>query len=315
MLQVAIVGAGVMGSNHARVAAATPGIIVTHVIDPDPERANALAHHVGASALTSLDALAEMPDAAIVAAPSQLHRELAEKLAGRGVHLLVEKPLALTVADSQAICAAARRSGVVLSVGHVERFNPAVLELERLVSDPLHIRATRISPYSSRVTESVVLDMMIHDLDIVACIAGAKVKELYAMAQAPRSASHDLVTSLIRFDTGMTATVTASRIGQNKERSIVITQSDSVITVDLLRQDITISKMHHAEYTSDAGTRYRQSGVVEIPFLEQRGEPLGLEHVDFYSAIRDGRPPRVTGQQGVEAVELSLRVMAAAGGR
>lgn len=312
MLRVAIVGAGVMGSNHARVAAAANGVTVTHIVDPDEQRASALAQHIGAAAVTSLDAMDELPDAAIVAAPSHLHRAVAEKLAAQGVHLLVEKPLALSVADATAITEAARAGGVVLAVGHVERFNPAVLELPRLISEPIHVRATRISPYSARVGESVVLDLMIHDLDIVASMVGASVRDISAVAQTVRSTTHDLVSALVHFANGVTASISASRIGQNKDRELVVTQPDSVVTVDLLRQDITVAKMHHAEYTSDAGTRYRQSGVVEIPFLEHRGEPLALEHDDFYAAIRDRRQPLVTGEQGVAAVELALRVMAAA---
>lgn len=312
MLKVAIIGAGVMGSNHARVAAASPGVTVTHIVDPDPTRAGALAQHIGAVACSSLDALSDLPDAAIIAAPSHLHRDVAEKLAGQGVHLLVEKPLALDVDDAVAIVEAARSAGVVLAVGHVERFNPAVLELPRLVAEPIHVRATRVSPYSARVGESVVLDLMIHDLDIVASLVGAPVSTIAAVSQTVRSNTHDLVSTLLQFANGVTASVSASRIGQNKDRELVITQPDSVVTVDLLRQDITVAKMHHAEYTSEAGTRYRQSGVVEIPFLEHRGEPLALEHDDFYAAVRHERAPLVTGEQGVAAVELALRVMAAA---
>jgi predicted dehydrogenase len=312
MLDIAIVGAGVMGSNHARVALATPGTNVAYVIDPDLDRATALADHVGARAWASLDALPELPDAAVVATPSHLHRETAEKLAAQGVHVLVEKPLALSVEDAMAISAAAEAGGVVLSVGHVERFNPAVLELDRLVEEPIHVGANRVSPFSPRVRESIVLDMMIHDLDIVASLVGDDLESIAAISQSHRSQTHDLVNALLRFRNGVTAAVASSRIGQNKERLLVITQPDSVITVDLLRQDITISKMHHAEYTSQAGTRYRQSGVVEIPFLEHRGEPLALEHADFYGAIREGRVPRVTGADGVAAVRMALQVIEAA---
>jgi predicted dehydrogenase len=309
MLEVAIVGAGVMGSNHARVARTVPGVVVSDIIDPDQERARALADHVGARACTSLDALQALPDAAIVAAPSRLHREVAEKLAGQGVHLLVEKPLALSVEDAMAVQSAAEGAGVVLAVGHVERFNPAVLELDRLVDGPIHIEATRVSPFSPRVNESVVLDMMIHDLDIVTSIVGARVAKIVAVAQSRLTATQDLVHALLEFETGVTASIAASRIGQSKERSIVITQPDAVVTVDLVRQDITITKMHHAEYTTESGRRYRQSGVVEIPFLEHRGEPLALEHADFFAAISEGRPPRVSGADGVEAVRLARRVM------
>jgi predicted dehydrogenase len=312
MLDVAIVGAGVMGSNHARVALANPGTNVAHIIDPDLERATALAEHVGAQAWASIDALPELPDAAVVATPSHLHRETAEKLAAQGVHVLVEKPLALSVEDAMAMCTAADAGGVVLSVGHVERFNPAILELDRLVEEPIHIGASRVSPFSPRVRESIVLDMMIHDLDIVAALVRSELDDVAAISHSHRSETHDLVNALLRFRNGVTAAVAASRIGQHKERQIVITQPESVITVDLLRQDITISKMHHAEYTSDSGTRYRQSGVVEIPFLEHRGEPLALEHADFYGAIREGRPPRVTGADGVNAVRMALQVIEAA---
>ncbi|NLA36941.1 MAG: Gfo/Idh/MocA family oxidoreductase [Actinobacteria bacterium] len=313
MLKLGIIGTGIMGANHARVAAAHPAFDLVAVVDPQLERAQTLADRFDATAYSSLDECIGQLDCAIVATPTEYHFATATQLLEAGVHTLVEKPITTTVDEADELIALAANRGLVLTVGHVERFNPAVLELPNLVKDPIHITANRVSPYSPRVTVGVVLDLMVHDLDIVAQLAGSTPVSVKSSTQTVRSDSEDLATALITFANGVTATVTASRIGQQKIREITITQAENYIAVDLLRQDVTLHRVDHSEFLSSEGARYRQTGVVEIPFLEHRGEPLGLEHDDFAAAINDGRAPRVTGQQGAAALALALRVVEAAG--
>jgi predicted dehydrogenase len=312
MHRLAVVGTGIMGANHARIAALHRDVELIAVVDPDTERADRLADAYGAKAFADVADCLDLVDAAVVATPTEAHHQTGLTLLGAGIHTLVEKPIASTVRQATELIDAAHRAGVTLTVGHVERFNPAVLELDNLLDQPLHITANRVSPYSARVTVGVVLDLMVHDLDIVTKLAGGSVSRLQASTLTVRSESEDLATALLEFDNGVTATLTASRIGQQKIREITVTQAETFITVDLLRQDVTINRVAHAEYLSSEGARYRQTGVVEIPFLEHRGEPLGLELDEFIRAIDERRPPRVTGEDGRAALQLALDVVAAA---
>ncbi len=169
-----------------------------------------------------------------------------------------------------------------------------------------------MSPFSPRIREDVITDLMIHDLDVVRSIAGCGVVDVQCMAMRVHSDTEDLATALLRFENGMTANLTASRVGQQKIRELRITQPDRYVTVDLVRQDVTINRVEHSEFLSSDGARYRQSGIVEIPFLEHQGEPLLLELQEFVRAASTGTTPRVTAAEGVEALRLVERVQAAA---
>ncbi len=201
-------------------------------------------------------------------------------------------------------------------VGHVERFNPAVLELDTVLEDErvLHVEAARVGPFSARVKDSVVLDLMIHDLDLARSVAGDEVVGVSAVSQNVRTGSEDLAVALLTFDNGVTATVTASRLGQQKTRELRITLEDSFVVVDLMARGITIHRVEHAEFTGREGTVYRQRGMVEIPMVETRGEPLWLEQREFIAAITEQREPRVSGQDGLAALRLALEVVSACGG-
>jgi predicted dehydrogenase len=315
MPRLAVIGAGIMGANHVRLATGLRDAELGFVVDPDPARADALAATFGVKAAATLDDVLDDIDAAIVAAPSELHCELGLQLIAAGKHVMIEKPLATSVDDAQRLVDAAAVAGVTLMAGHVERFNPAVLELDNVVQrdDVVHVSTARISPFSPRIAVGVVLDLLIHDLDLVRSIVRSPVEEVQAVTRCVRSSSEDLASVLLTFENGVTADLSTSRVGQQKIRTIGITQHDSYVNVDLLRQDVTINRVDHSEYVSSEGSRYRQTGMVEIPFLEVRGEPLWLEQVEFVRAITAKDQPRVTGEDGVEALRLALRVLDAAG--
>jgi predicted dehydrogenase len=311
--RVAVVGAGIMGANHARILRRLPEAEVTLVVDPDGERGRVLAGSVGARYSADPAAVADSAEAAVVAVPTERHAEVGVPLLEAGVDLLVEKPVAATVADADALIEAARRNDRVLMVGHVERFNPAVLQLDGLVQDPLHLELTRMGPFSARVTTDVVLDLMIHDLELALALAGSDVERVEGMGRRERTDSLDLATALLQFRNGVTATVTASRVGQSKIRRIELTQRADFVVLDLVRQDLTVHRAHHNEFLAEGGVRYRQSGLVEIPFLEHRGEPLALELEHFLDCVVHRRSPRVTGVQGRRALEVALAVRRSAG--
>jgi predicted dehydrogenase len=310
-VRLGVIGSGVMGTNHTRVAAGLGAVELVSVHDADASRAQQLAAAYGARAEPDVAALARSVDAAVVATPTEYHVPIAMQLLEAGVDVLVEKPIAPDVESARRLVDTAERLGRVLAVGHVERFNPAVLELDSLLEDVVHVEARRISSYSPRIKDDVVIDLMIHDLDLVAMIAGSDVAEVHALTRAPRSSSADIATALLAFDNGVTAALTASRVGQNKIRRIDVTQAENYVVLDLLRQDVTVERVESAEYSDDHGRRYRQRGVVEVPFLEHRGEPLALELTHFAECVRTRSQPRVTGAAGVRALEIALRVSAA----
>ena len=261
----------------------------------------------------SIDELPDDIDAAVIAVPTAAHLETAASLIRCGIHVLVEKPLAPTVVECEQITTAAAEAGVVLAVGHVERFNPAVVELSALIEQPIHILRREIGPYSPRIGDGVVFDLMIHDIDIVCALAGdgAVVTSVAGVGRMIRGDSEDIANATMMFDNGMTAALATSRLGQQKIRSIEVTQSDSVLTADLVRADITIHRMAHHEFLGDQGVSYRQSNMIEIPFIQNRGEPLALELADFLDAVRTGGQPRVSGVAATRAVGVASSIVSA----
>jgi predicted dehydrogenase len=312
MLRLGIVGAGIMGTNHARVARGLRDASVVVVVDPNEEKGLTLANWAGAEYVPDLGSALGKIDAAIVAVPTTRHVEVAIEAIEAGVAVLVEKPLCSSLQEGEKLVTAAESAGVPLAVGHVERFNPAILELETLVSDILHLSAARVSPFSPRVEESVIFDMMIHDLDIALALISSGVASISARARRTESSTEDIAVALVEFESGTIASFVASRAGQNKIRQLEITQPDAYLTVDLLRQDVTINRVEHVEFLSEAGSRYRQSGVIEIPFLEHQGEPLFLQLEHFVNCLINGQSPKVSGADGLRSVELALAVSDAA---
>ncbi len=310
-LRLAVVGAGIMGSNHVRIGQNLRDALLVAVVDPDPDRARAAAGTSGVAVFETVEQILGLVDAAVVAVPTAYHVDTALKLIEAGVHLLVEKPLAATAAAGRELVDAAETAGLVLAVGHVERFNPAVADLPIWVDQPIHVETVRTSPYTARISDGVVFDLLIHDIDIVCSLAGpdAVVEHVDGVSQTVRSTSEDLVSVNLRFSTGLTARLTASRLGQEKIRRIEVTQDDSVVIADLLRQSITIQRMSRHEFLSKQGMSYRQSSVVEIPLLETRGEPLALELQHFVDCVRSGEQSRVDGHAGARAVELAERIV------
>lgn len=308
MLDIAIVGAGIQGSNHARVCRYLPEVRVALVIDPDEGRAQTIA------ALDGADWRSDLPDdfgsikAAILAAPTRLHASVGRQLLHAGLDVLVEKPIADEPEGARLMIDEARRLGAVLMVGHVEQFNPAVLELDRLLEDVVHVTATRVGPYSGRVQEGVILDLMSHDIELVRRVIGSPVSAVSAISRRTRSATEDLACALLTFENGATASLTASRIGQNKVRRLEINQTANVISIDLLRQDVTISRVDHAEYLAATGAAYRQTGLTEIPFIERRGEPLALQMEEFIDCVLQRRTPLVTGVDGLNTLNTALEI-------
>lgn len=311
-VELAVLGAGVMGSNHVRVARGLRDAVVRIVSDPDEDRGRALAASAGAEYIRDPARAVESADAVIVAAPTSAHESLALAAIGAGRPVLVEKPLAPSPEVAERIVDAARGRQVPLMVGHVERFNPVVLELDHHRDGLRHVDATRLSPFNPRVADDVVSDLMIHDLDILLALRDEKIAVVEAVGGSHRTDRLDVVAAIVGFESGTTASLTASRIAQDKIRALRLTLDDRVVECDLVRQVLTVHRMSQSEFLSEAGIRYRQSGVVEIPFLEHRGEPLYLELEHFVGCVIDNLTPRTSGESALRTLRLVERVSQAA---
>lgn len=313
-LKLGIIGAGIMGGNHARVLSTIPGVVVTAVSDRDERRLAQLAQHVDATPMHDYRMLIDSVDGVVIAVPSDLHSAIALECIEAGRPALIEKPMATTVAGAEQVRKAALAAAVPILIGHVERFNSAVTELASRAEPALHVEIRRISPYSARINTDVVSDLMVHDLDLVTLLLGGDLEDLYAVGQFCHGWGPDLVEVIMRMSNNKTASLTASRIGQAKHRSIVMTTPDEQVVADLVRQTVTIHRVARSEFVEDDGVRYRQSGVVETPFL-QMGEPLRAELQHFVRVCRGIERPIAGVDEGLACVKLVHLVLERLGSR
>jgi predicted dehydrogenase len=302
-LRVGVVGVGSLGQHHARIYAGLPGVRFAGVYDVDAARAAEVASRLGARAFPSLEALAGEVDAASVAVPTDRHAEVATQLMDRGIHVLVEKPIASTVQEAEGLVDHARRHGVILQVGHVERFNPVMQFLEQHLARPRFIEAIRLAPYPPpregglpRGTEvSVVLDLMIHDLDIILHLVRSEVRDLHAVGVPVLSPTEDLANARIVFRNGCVVNVTASRISPERVRKIRVFQADTYVSLDYMKQE--------GHLIRKVGAR-----IETLPVPLAKGEPLATELASFADCVRFRRDPVVSGEHGYEALDLAVRI-------
>lgn len=312
-VKAAVVGAGSMGRHHARILTQFADVDLVAVADPAPHDDVA---RVATEEVAVVPSLGDLPDVdfAVVAVPTSAHVPIALELIERGVALLVEKPLASTPEDAERLAAAAEDAGVMLAVGHVERFNPAVSALARMLDSPRLLQFERLSPYTPRISESVVADLMVHDLDLACWMCGGYPVRIQAAGCAVLSDTVDVASAVLEFPSGAVAALQASRVTQNKVRRIAVSETDRYLVTDTVRQDLAMYRQTSVEYTSDEIPVYRQASVVEIPYLDRSGEPLAYELRDALDALALGRPPLVTGRAGADAVRLVAAVEASIAG-
>lgn len=308
-IRAAVIGAGNMGRHHVRILGSMPDVELVAVVDPDSARALPHAQSAGTTLVASLDELPPV-DFAVIATPTQHHLDTALTLIERGTHLLIEKPLAGTPEDAQAITDAAEKAGVTLAVGHVERFNAAVTVLAGLITEPIMLSFERLSPYTPRIQDSVVFDLMVHDLDLACWIGGGYPTSVSAVGSNVFSDSLDVASAILEFENGCVATLQTSRVTQDKVRRISVSERDRFLLADSVRQDVSIKRETTVEF--EEGGMYRQANVVEVPYLDRSGEPLARELRDVIDAIRESRAPTVDGVAGLAAVRLAHEVEAAA---
>lgn len=309
-LRAGVIGVGSMGRHHARVYRELPDIELTGVSDIDPDRAEAIADQYRTTA-HERDALLDTVDLVSIAVPTDQHYEVARSAIEHGVHLLVEKPFVSDRDEGIELVGRARAAGLTLQVGHIERFNPAIGALDGLLSDLdiIAITASRLGPPLDRyVGDDVVMDLMIHDLDVLLSIVDADIDRIGA------SSTHDdqYATTTIDFDSGLIGSLTASRVTQQKVRELSITAQECRVNVDYAAQSVRVHRHSAPSYVEDDGdVRYRHASVVEQPSVDN-GEPLKREIDSFVDAVREGDPAVVDGEDGLRAVALAQRIRSVA---
>ncbi|MFB3854276.1 MAG: Gfo/Idh/MocA family protein [Vicinamibacterales bacterium] len=301
--RVAVVGVGHLGRHHARILSTLPDVELVGVADRDPDRAASVASQYGVVAHRDASAFLEGVDAAVVAVPTEAHAEVAVPLLERGVSVLVEKPLAGSLAEADLIIGAAARSGATLAVGHTERHNPAVRSARLLIDRPRFIEAHRLGTFPERSLDiDVVFDVMIHDLDVVASLVGTEVVSLEAVGVPVLTQRIDIANVRLRFADGCIANLTASRISRDRVRKIRFFQQDAYISIDYASQEVEQYRLARGP----DGRPVIGGGRVAV----DRQESLKLEIEDFLLAVRSGEPPLVTGDEGRRAVALANEITA-----
>ncbi|PGF17327.1 oxidoreductase [Natrinema sp. CBA1119] len=299
-IRAGVIGVGSMGENHARIYAELPRVELVGVTDHDDGIARQVADEYGTEPV-DLETLCERCDLVTVAVPTHAHYETVSTCLEAGVNVLVEKPIAETVEQGQKLAERAREAGLVLQVGHIERFNPAVQTVAELIDelDVISIEAHRLGPPIDRTAPgNVVFDLMVHDVDVVGSILDEKPHSVAAMG----AENGQYATATIEYD-DVIATVTASRVTQKKVRKLTVTARECLVEVDYLEQSVLIHRDSYPEYlTNDGQSRYRHESVVERPRVDT-GEPLRNELESFVEAVRTGTEPEVTAEDGIQALE------------
>lgn len=298
-VRIAVVGAGQFGRNHLRVLNECDGAELVAVVDRDPARAAEAAAAFGCQALTDLASLQGLAEAAVVATPTTTHAEVGCALLEAGLDLLVEKPIAGDIASARRLVDTAARAGRILQVGHLERFNPVVTALERIRTVPLFFEIHRLSPFTPRSLDvDVVLDLMIHDLEIVLSLVGRMPEEVRAAGISVLSDRVDIANARLAFPGGVIANLTASRVSTERVRKLRMFQPRQYISLDYTRQDAAVF-----EVTPGRQIAYSRLEV-------ERAEPLRLELEHFLECVRTRRAPRVGGAEALRALEVALEVLA-----
>jgi UDP-N-acetylglucosamine 3-dehydrogenase len=301
-LKLGVVGVGVMGSNHARVLAEIAGVHLVGVVDPERKQREFVARTLGCAEFSDLDALFRSGvDAVTIAAPTHLHHDLALKCISHGIHVMVEKPIAPTVEEGRAIVAAARRAGVTLMIGHVERFNPAVESIKRAIEDQdiLSIAITRVGPFPPRMSNvGVVIDLAVHDIDLIRWFTNSEIVEIQPQLSSAVAEREDIALLQFRTASGVLAHINTNWLTPFKARTIHVATRDKYLIGDLLTLQVT----ECFGFQPDGSYSMRHLSV-------GYAEPLRAELLSFVNAIRSGQPPAVTGEEGVASLEVAIRCL------
>jgi predicted dehydrogenase len=295
-VKVGVAGVGHMGKEHARIYSELQEAELVGVHDSNPDTARKIAAKCKTRAFGSLEEMVDAVDAASIVTPTTTHLAIAEPFLKRGKHVLVEKPIAMDTEEARKLVDLAEKHGAKLAVGHVERFNPVLVALEERLGRPRFIEAHRLSPYPGRSTDiGVVMDLMIHDLEIILHLVRSPVTSVDAVGIPVLSKGEDIANARIRFANGCVANLTTSRISPEKLRKIRVFQDDAYLSLDYMKQEGEIYKRLDGKITRD-----------KIPVM--KGEPLKNQLAEFVMNVRENTDPRVAGAHGFEALKLASQI-------
>ncbi len=301
-IRVAVIGAGKMGTHHARALSKLTDVELIGVCDTNVWKAQLAAWQSNTVAVRDYKDVLSRVDAVIVAVPTPLHYEVGKAVLQAGAHCLIEKPLASSVDEAKELLALSEAKELVLQVGHIERFNPAVLEAVKHIRDPRYITVERLGPYDPRMSHiGVVMDLMIHDLDILLTLVGSEVESIEALGANLLSGHEDIANVRVRFKTGCVADLTASRISLTKSRKLRAFQKDSYISLDYGNTALKVYRKKTPVIKSLKDVEYLSPKLSSI-------DPLRTEHQHFLDCIRHNRKPWPSGERGVEALKLALQI-------
>jgi len=315
---VGVIGVGHLGSLHAKMYAEIPSAELVGIMDTDRNRAESLARELDAKAFASVDELLKNVKAVSIATPTSTHCAIAQQALERGVHMLIEKPMTRTISEAESLIQLMKKKGVNIQVGHIERFNPALLALEQYHLHPMFIESHRLAQFNPRGTDvAVVLDLMIHDIDIILSLVHSPVEKIEANGVTVVSDTVDIANARLQFKNGCVANVTASRISQKKMRKMRMFQRDAYISVDfseglaevfrLVDENDTSAKSTMMLGEINAGTKKRKI-VYEQPEIKDVNA-LKYELEMFIDAVQNGKEPVVTAEEGLQALHIAHAIM------
>jgi predicted dehydrogenase len=311
-LRLGVVGTGSLGYHHARLLRDLPGTVFKGFYEANADRAGTVSRELGIRAYESLAALCEDVDALSIVVPTPRHHEVAKVALQAGKHLLIEKPITVTLEEADELLALAEAKGVLIQIGHIERFNRAIRAALPHVDAPLFIDSDRLAPFNPRGADvAVVLDLMIHDIDLVLTLIGSEVKDVAAAGLGVLTPSVDIADARITFASGAVATITASRVSKERMRKLRIFQRNGYLSLDLASGT---GEMYRLRQDVDLATLARQAQPLEafverVPIDAPEGEPLRLELESFVAALRGEAPVAVTGRAGRDALGVALRIV------
>ncbi len=301
-LRVGVIGAGVMGTNHARVLAGLPGVALVGIVDPLAEHRQRAVDLIGCTTFATLEQmLGAGVDAVTIAAPTHLHHEIALACIARNIHVLVEKPIASTVQEGREIVAAARRAGVVMMVGHVERFNPAVAAIKQAIKneDILSIAITRVGPFPPRMSNvGVVIDLAVHDIDLIRWFTESEIVDVQPQLSSAVAEREDIALLQFRTASGVLAHINTNWLTPFKARNVTVATRGKYVMGDLLTRQVT----ECFGFKADGSYSMRHLPV-------GHDEPLRAELLAFIASVRTGGIPAVTGEEGVASLEIAIQCL------
>ncbi len=303
LLRCAVIGCGHLGEYHAQKYAALPGCELVAVVDVDQNKALEIASHYGGQAMQDYSEILDKVDAVSVVVPTVLHHQVASDFINSGVHVLVEKPMTVTIEEADQLIALAEQAKVILQIGHLERFNAALLELELDSDSPQFIEAHRLNAFTPRSNDvNVVLDLMIHDIDIILDLVNSEIKRIDACGISVLTGDTDIANARIEFESGCVANVTASRVSTRTERKMRMFCHHSYISLDYQNHTLTQRKIGEGTVLDGIPEIETESSTYED------GDALLMEITHFLQCIRTRQTPLVSGEAGRRALETAIRI-------